>query len=62
MTPEQMEMNTGPRAIAFLDAIERVCREHGLSISHEDQHGAFQVVPFNEDDLEWLRDYYGIRR
>jgi len=27
----------------FLEAIEAVCRKHGLSISHEDGHGGFQI-------------------
>jgi hypothetical protein len=45
-----------PRAEAFLDDLEIVCRKHGLSIGHEDGHGAFQIWEFNESDIRWLRD------
>ena len=41
---------------AFLDEIEAVCRKHGLSIGHEDCHGAFEIGPFDEDDIKWLRN------
>lgn len=40
----------------FINAIEQVCREHGLTIGHEDQHGAFLIRQFSEADIEWLRD------
>jgi hypothetical protein len=39
---------------AFLIEIVEVCRKHGFSISHEDGHGAFQVVPLDEANVEWL--------
>jgi len=39
----------------FLDAIEEVCRKFGYSISHEDGHGAFEIAPFDEYKLTWLR-------
>lgn len=41
---------------AFLHDIENVCRAHGLSLSHEDGHGAFIVEPLSKYNLEWLRD------
>jgi hypothetical protein len=37
-----------PRIDAFLAEIETVCERHGLSISHEDGHGAFEVVDYDE--------------
>jgi hypothetical protein len=40
---------------AFLAEIEAVCRKRGISISHEDHHGAFNLEPFSEDRLEWLK-------
>lgn len=39
----------------FLGDIEQVCRSHGISISHEDHHGAFIATDFNERDCEWLK-------
>ena len=41
---------------AFLDEIESVCRKHGLSISHEDGQGAFEVDGFSDENIKWLRD------
>lgn len=43
-----------PRTRAFLDAIVALSREHGLSLSHEDGHGAFMVEPFDERNADWL--------
>lgn len=40
---------------AFLEDIVRVCRTHGLCISHEDTGGAFVIGPFNETAIAWLR-------
>jgi hypothetical protein len=33
-----------------------VCRRHGLSLSHEDCHGAFIVENYSKDNIEWLKD------
>ena len=42
------------RVDAFLADIVKVCRQHRLSISHEDWHGAFQITKLSEHNLEWL--------
>lgn len=39
----------------FLEDIEKVCKEHGFSISHEDSQGSFEIVYFNKEDMNWLR-------
>lgn len=44
-----------PAIDAFMDEIEAVCRKHRMSISHEDQHGAFEIVEYSQDCMEWLR-------
>jgi hypothetical protein len=36
--------------------IEAVCRKHGFSISHEDVHGAFEIEPFSEAAMDWLKE------
>jgi hypothetical protein len=44
-----------PKVDAFLAEIEEVCRKHGMSIGHEDSHGAFIVYDeFNEDVMRWM--------
>jgi hypothetical protein len=39
----------------FIEEIEEVCRRHGFSIAHEDNHGAFEIQKFNERAVQWLR-------
>jgi hypothetical protein len=38
----------------FLNDIKAVCEKHGLSISHEDYHGAFLIERYDENNIEWL--------
>ena len=44
-----------PKIDKFLTEIDNVCIKHGLSISHEDGHGAFKIVVYNRRDAEWLQ-------
>lgn len=44
------------RIDAFLAEIVEVCRKHGLSLSHEDRHGCFEVERLDDDFIEWLND------
>ncbi|QXN69904.1 hypothetical protein MAWWA_93 [Bacillus phage vB_BspH_Mawwa] len=39
----------------FLEEIEKVCRKHNMSISHEDGHGAFIIEKFDEFNISWLK-------
>lgn len=41
---------------AFLAEIIEVSKKHGLSLSHEDQHGSFEVVQYNNAYSKWLLD------
>lgn len=41
---------------AFLLEVIEVCKKHGLSISHEDNHGGFEVELFDPANIEWLMD------
>ena len=41
---------------SFLNEIEQVCRKHGLSISHEDVHGAFVIQKLSEENISWLKE------
>lgn len=40
----------------FLDAYEKLCREHNISFSHEDEHGSFIIENFRQTNIEWARD------
>ena len=44
-----------PQIEAFLNDIEEVCKKHGLSISHEDCHGGFEIENFNIANIDWIR-------
>jgi hypothetical protein len=39
---------------AFLNEIIEVSKRHGLSIGHEDYHGAFKVEKFSQENADWL--------
>jgi predicted SAM-dependent methyltransferase len=41
--------------MSFLEDIENVCKKHGLSLAHEDMHGAFVIEPYSIDNIEWLK-------
>ena len=41
---------------AFLKEILEVYEKHGLSISHEDGHGAFIVEQDSQDNRKWIME------
>ena len=45
-----------PKVDAFLNEIKEVCYKHNLSLSHEDQHGSFEVENLNQINITWLLD------
>lgn len=38
----------------FMDDILSAYEKHGMALSHEDQHGAFIIVPLDQDHVDWL--------
>jgi len=44
-----------PDIDAFIEDLLAVCRQHGFSVSHEDQHGAFIVESFDEELARWVQ-------
>lgn len=40
----------------FLDEIALVCKRHGYSITHEDEHGNFKIVEYDDLLADWLKD------
>lgn len=43
--------------VEFMEELEKLCRHYKISISHEDCHGSFKFVEFNEADLLWIKGY-----
>ena len=43
-----------PRVDAFLKDLLLVYEKHGLSLGHEDTHGAFIVYPLVKTNVDWL--------
>lgn len=39
----------------FLDELESLYRKYGLSLSHEDTHGAFIIKRLDEGNILWVR-------
>ncbi|WP_405101573.1 hypothetical protein [Oceanobacillus sp. FSL H7-0719] len=40
--------------LEFLKDIEKICKKHNMTLSHEDTHGSFEVTEYDEDNLQWL--------
>jgi len=47
-----------PAIDAFLAEIQDVCKKHGFSLTHEDTQGAFVIVPYDEEMVQWLNDAF----
>ena len=46
-----------PEIDAFIEDVLAVCRKHGMSIGHEDSHGAFEIVRrLDAECADWLRN------
>lgn len=45
-----------PEVDKFLAEITGVCKAHGMSISHEDGHGAFLIQNYDEANIKWLKE------
>ncbi len=52
---ENKEVDTPTEMEVFLNDIVDVYKKHGLSLSHEDYHGAFRVTTYDEENVEWLK-------
>lgn len=50
------EVNSGTNLSVFFNDIERVCREHNISIAHEDAQGQFVLERFKKENMNWLKD------
>jgi len=38
----------------FIEDIKKVYLKHGLTISHEDEHGAFIIENYNDENIRWI--------
>ena len=45
-----------PKIEAFLEEMAEVCKKHGMALGHEDNHGAFIVVPYDKLNVQWMLD------
>jgi hypothetical protein len=52
---EEVLKDSSGGPLAFLDELEAVYHRHGLALSHEDGHGAFEIVNVADFDFDWLR-------
>lgn len=59
---KRWEINLGREVITpiyvekYLDEIDKISKHYGLSISHEDSHGAFIIEKYNKLNIKWLND------
>lgn len=51
-TGEHIEMPERMRK--FIEDIDVVCKKYGLSISHEDYYGAFEVEDYKDSNINWM--------
>lgn len=52
-THEMQEVSAN--TMEFLNELEKLCRSHNISISHEDEHGGFILQRFSEENIKWIR-------
>jgi hypothetical protein len=50
-----VDAETKKRALAFIEAIEVACEEHGFDLLHEDPQGRFVVRPASSGRARALR-------
>lgn len=49
-------IETPQKMIDFFEAIEKACKEHGLSIAHEDGQGGFIIEEYKNCNIEWIKE------
>lgn len=47
-------MITKEQADNFKKEIKKLCQLHGISISHQDEHGAFLLTEYDADYAKWF--------
>lgn len=43
-------------ADAFIADLIKVYKKHGMSLGHEDEHGAFLIEDYEEHNVQWLKE------
>ncbi len=51
-----------PTLAAKLEQVISLCYRLGISITHEDSHGAFEIDVWSEDNATWLRQATDLTR
>lgn len=40
----------------FFEALDKLCRAHDISISHEDTQGGFILERYDTKNIEWIKN------
>lgn len=40
----------------FFEALDKLCRAHDISISHEDTQGGFILERYDAKNIEWIKN------
>lgn len=43
------------KVTGFLEEYQQLCEKYGLSLAHEDNHGAFIITEYKEDNIDWVK-------
>lgn len=49
-------IETPKKLIDFFNEIDNICKKYNYSISHEDEHGAFEIEKYNDININWLKN------
>lgn len=49
-------IETPENIINFLNEITKIYQKYNLSLSHEDEHGAFIIENYDEKNIKWLKN------
>lgn len=49
--------NRSTKVLAFIEAVDDLCLEYGMTLSHEDQHGSFEIIvgPPTKAGRDWFK-------
>lgn len=55
-TTEKISFLMSKKLKKFFQDVQKLCKKYDISISHEDNHGAFEfLIPYNQECMEWFK-------